>query len=216
MSAASLATSVPRMPMAMPTSASFSAGASFTPSPVMAVMYPPKCRYARTMVRLCMGDTRAKTRVSVTQCCQKRPSSQASSEVENGVKSSSGGMCSSIMAPVTTRHLCASSSCSGRITPMRRAMASAVLGWSPVTMTVFAPAIRMRCKASTTPALGGSSRATRPQKVKPSMGKFASLALLPWNLKSWGLSVIHCSAKHSTRLPSCMRLVNAATTPGAS
>ena len=36
MSEASLATSVPAMPMATPMSASFSAGASFTPSPVMA------------------------------------------------------------------------------------------------------------------------------------------------------------------------------------
>ena len=36
MAAASLLTSVPVMPMAMPTSAFFSAGASLTPSPVMA------------------------------------------------------------------------------------------------------------------------------------------------------------------------------------
>ena len=40
MSAASLATSVPLMPMAMPMSAFFSAGASFTPSPVMATTCP--------------------------------------------------------------------------------------------------------------------------------------------------------------------------------
>ena len=36
MSAAPLATSVPVMPMAQPMSAALSAGASFTPSPVMA------------------------------------------------------------------------------------------------------------------------------------------------------------------------------------
>ena len=38
--AASLETSVPVMPMATPMSAFLSAGASFTPSPVMATMWP--------------------------------------------------------------------------------------------------------------------------------------------------------------------------------
>jgi len=40
MSLASLATSVPVIPMATPMSASFRAGASFTPSPVIATMWP--------------------------------------------------------------------------------------------------------------------------------------------------------------------------------
>ena len=40
MSAASLDTSVPVMPMATPMSAVFSAGASFTPSPVIATVMP--------------------------------------------------------------------------------------------------------------------------------------------------------------------------------
>jgi len=40
MAAASLVTSVPVMPMAMPISAFFSAGASFTPSPVIATILP--------------------------------------------------------------------------------------------------------------------------------------------------------------------------------
>jgi hypothetical protein len=40
MSLASLLTSVPVMPMAMPMSACFSAGASFTPSPVIATNSP--------------------------------------------------------------------------------------------------------------------------------------------------------------------------------
>ena len=48
MSAASFATSVPVMPMATPMSAALSAGASFTPSPVMAVT-SPSCLSARTM-----------------------------------------------------------------------------------------------------------------------------------------------------------------------
>ena len=58
MCAASLATSVPVMPMAMPMSARFSAGASFTPSPVMATNSP--CAWsACTMRILCSGATRA-------------------------------------------------------------------------------------------------------------------------------------------------------------
>ena len=58
MSAASLATSVPVMPMAIPIEASSSAGASFTPSPVIATTAPADF-HARTMRNLCSGVTRA-------------------------------------------------------------------------------------------------------------------------------------------------------------
>ena len=58
--AAPLATSVPARPMAQPMSAAFRAGASFTPSPVMATTLPRFCQ-ARTMRILCSGETRAKT-----------------------------------------------------------------------------------------------------------------------------------------------------------
>ena len=58
MSAASLDTSVPVMPMATPMSAVFSAGASFTPSPVIATVMPSRCR-ASTIRSLCSGLTRA-------------------------------------------------------------------------------------------------------------------------------------------------------------
>ncbi|KAH3670578.1 hypothetical protein OGAPHI_001093 [Ogataea philodendri] len=60
MSAASLATSVPFLPIAIPMSASFKAGASFTPSPVMATMSPRSCK-ARTMATLCSGVVLANT-----------------------------------------------------------------------------------------------------------------------------------------------------------
>src|SRR5205814_603239 len=60
MSAASFATSVPLIPMAMPMSACLSAGASFTPSPVMATT-SPRFFHARTILSLSMGDTRAYT-----------------------------------------------------------------------------------------------------------------------------------------------------------
>nr|CAO86540.1 unnamed protein product [Microcystis aeruginosa PCC 7806] len=57
-SLASLVTSVPAIPMAMPISACFKAGASFTPSPVIATNLPFFCK-ARTIVNLCSGETRA-------------------------------------------------------------------------------------------------------------------------------------------------------------
>ena len=58
-SAASLATSVPVMPMAMPMSAFFNAGASLTPSPVIAMTFPIDLS-ASTMAVLWDGLTRAK------------------------------------------------------------------------------------------------------------------------------------------------------------
>ena len=58
MSAASRVTSVPVMPIAIPMSAAFTAGASLTPSPVMATTWPSRCS-ALTIRSLCSGDTRA-------------------------------------------------------------------------------------------------------------------------------------------------------------
>ncbi len=57
-SAASFATSVPTIPIAQPISAVFSAGASFTPSPVIATISPCFCQ-AFTILTLCSGDTLA-------------------------------------------------------------------------------------------------------------------------------------------------------------
>ncbi len=58
MSAASLVTSVPVMPMATPISACLRAGASFTPSPVMATICPFFFS-ALTIRILCSGETLA-------------------------------------------------------------------------------------------------------------------------------------------------------------
>mmetsp|Transcript_40785 Transcript_40785/g.105517 ORF Transcript_40785/g.105517 Transcript_40785/m.105517 type:complete len:531 (-) Transcript_40785:349-1941(-) len=206
MSAASFATSVPRMPIAMPTSASFRAGASFTPSPVMAVMWPPICWKARTMDRLCIGETRAKTQVYFTQFCQNCCASwEELFASDSASKLSSAGNCSSKAAPVMTRKQRASSSFStAGITPMRLAMASAVHGWSPVTMTVRAPASAIFSTASVAPAFGGSSSATKPRNTNASMGKLASSAFDPSNLKP-GARSRRRSARHSTRLPWLMR-----------
>ena len=61
--AASLETSVPVMPMATPMSAVFRAGASFTPSPVMATTLPFSLS-SRTSRTLSSGATRATTPIS--------------------------------------------------------------------------------------------------------------------------------------------------------
>ena len=58
MDAASLETSVPISPIATPISAFFKAGASFTPSPVIATIRFFPCQ-ASTMRILCSGETRA-------------------------------------------------------------------------------------------------------------------------------------------------------------
>lgn len=63
--AASLETSVPVMPIAMPMSACLRAGASFTPSPVIAVMQPFSC-HARTMRILCSGERARKPKSART------------------------------------------------------------------------------------------------------------------------------------------------------
>ena len=55
--AASLETSVPVIPIATPQSAAFRAGASFTPSPVIATMcLPPLGSAARSENLLCVGE----------------------------------------------------------------------------------------------------------------------------------------------------------------
>jgi len=59
-SAESLATSVPVIPIAIPISAFFTAGASFTPSPVIATTWPSACS-ALTSLSFCSGVTLAKT-----------------------------------------------------------------------------------------------------------------------------------------------------------
>src|SRR3954447_26047354 len=56
--AASLETSVPVMPIAIPMSDCFSAGASLTPSPVIATTWPLRLRMSTTRT-LCSGVTRA-------------------------------------------------------------------------------------------------------------------------------------------------------------
>ncbi|PPA80129.1 MAG: hypothetical protein C00003105_00234 [ANME-2 cluster archaeon HR1] len=58
-------TSVPVIPIAIPISAAFNAGASLTPSPVTATTCPCFCS-ALVILNLCSGETRAYTDTSST------------------------------------------------------------------------------------------------------------------------------------------------------
>lgn len=51
--------------------------------------------------------------------------------------------------------------------PILRAIASAVRGWSPVTINTLMPAILHVAIASVTPALGGSIRLVSPANINP-------------------------------------------------
>ena len=142
MSAASLETSVPVMPMAMPMLAVLSAGASLMPSPVMATMCPLRCS-APTMRSLCSGSTRANTRTSST------------------IASSSASLMLRSSAPVTSR-------APGSKMSSSRAIASAVAGWSPVIITVRMCARLAMATAAFTSARGGSIMPTRPSRTRSS------------------------------------------------
>ena len=127
-SAASLVTSVPVIPIATPMSALVSAGASFTPSPVMATMLPCSLRML-TRRTLSSGATRATTPM---------PSISALSW--------SSGMAAN-SAPVSARPSM----------PSWPAMAAAVVAWSPVIMRTRMPASLQRAMASLASLRGGST-----------------------------------------------------------
>ena len=144
MSAASLATSVPPRPIAIPMSAVRNAGASLTPSPVMATTCPPACS-ASTSRSFSSGDTRANTPVPAT----------AAEYSASGISVSS--------APVTTRR-----SAGGRwSSPSSVAMADAVVAWSPVIILTSMPAAWQAAMAEVAEARGGSSMACSPTSTNP-------------------------------------------------
>ena len=138
--AASLETSVPVIPMATPMSAFLRAGASLTPSPVMAVILPLRC-HASTIRILFSGDTRAYTDTF---------SSTLSSSLSDRASTS---------CPVRA------TSPSWKI-PICLAIAAAVTLWSPVIITVLIPALSASATAFLDSSLGGSIMAVRPTKVK--------------------------------------------------
>ena len=126
--------------MAQPMSALLSAGASLTPSPVMATISPCDCS-ARTMRTLCSGVTRANTRQRFT--C--RASSASSARSSCGPDSTGS---------------------SSRQIPTRTATDFAVTAWSPVIMTGVMPACRHCATASADSGRGGSERPTKPRNVR--------------------------------------------------
>ena len=136
--AALLATSVPVMPIATPTSARASAGASLTPSPVIATTSPRACS-ASTMRSFCAGCTRAKTAMR----------GSASRRSASPMRSSS--------RPSTARS-------PSRAMPSLRAIARPVSLWSPVTITGRMPAARHSATATLTSSRGGSIWPTRPSR----------------------------------------------------
>ena len=154
MSAAFLATSVPFFPIAIPMSAFFNAGASFTPSPVIATTAPVFWK-ASTIRTLCSGDTLANT------------------EYLEIFFSNSIFEILSNSFPVIAKSLFP-------IIPNSFAIALAVKIWSPVIITVFIPAFLQFCTASFTPSLGGSIIPIKPTKIK--FCSMVSLSIFVGNL----------------------------------
>ncbi len=141
--AASRATSVPFNPMATPTSALRRAGASLTPSPVMAISSPCFCSVA-AMRNFMSGVNRAKTFTSAMAF-----SNSFSSSASNWLSVSAVFL------------LLLSES----IIPVSYAMAMAVLIWSPVAIITLIPACLHNATACFASGRGGSIIPARPAKV---------------------------------------------------
>ena len=140
--AASRETSVPLRPMAMPMSAALSAGASFTPSPVIATTCPSACS-ARTIASFCSGSMRANTRAPATALRSISPSSTRSSR------------------PVST-------GAPRGAMPSSAAMAPAAAGWSPVIISTRMPASCAAATAAKASGRGGSIMPTSPSQTSDS------------------------------------------------
>ena len=116
MSAASLVTSVPVMPIATPMSAAFSAGASLTPSPVIATMLPSRLQRVDD-AQLVLGRDAGVDR----DVAHRAPrSASSSSALELGAGERRGDPSAAM--------------------PRSPAMRAAVRGWSPVIMITRTPA----------------------------------------------------------------------------
>jgi hypothetical protein len=137
MTAASLETSVPVMPIATPMSAALRAGASLTPSPVMATTLPVRLS-SRTIRSLSSGATRATTPISGSWV------------------SSSSSLMAANSAPVMARPWIPSSA----------AIAPAVVAWSPVIIRTRMPASRHSAIAAFASERGGSTIPAIARRVR--------------------------------------------------
>ncbi len=124
------------MPMAIPMSASFRAGASFTPSPVIATTSPASLRM-RTMSCLCLGSARENTQPPVPDRILRR-SPAGSARKSRPVK------LLSLRSSVSEN------------TPISRQIASAVFLLSPVMTITRIPASLQSLIAPCTSSRGGS------------------------------------------------------------
>jgi hypothetical protein len=126
--------------VAMPTSAFFSAGASFTPSPVIATITPFACN-ALTKRSLCSGLVRAKTSYSITAV-----------SISISVICSKSLPCNALLpSPM----------------PSSRAMVRAVSAWSPVIILTVIPASLHLLTARITSSRGGSMMPASPRNTIP-------------------------------------------------
>mmetsp|Transcript_61984 Transcript_61984/g.192123 ORF Transcript_61984/g.192123 Transcript_61984/m.192123 type:complete len:277 (-) Transcript_61984:250-1080(-) len=166
-SAASLLTSEP-LPMAKPQFDCFSAGASLTPSPVTAT-HSPRLWKALTIWSFCFGVVLAKTASWYWHtCCQSSSLRLSRSGPVRTMAREAGVPC------VRLARLLALSTSPALMMPTCCAMALAVAGWSPVTITTRTCAPWHWVMASLTPARGGSLRPTHPRKARPEVGKFGA------------------------------------------
>ena len=155
MSATSRAASAPLRPITIPTSAARKAGLSLMPSPVMATTSPLDCK-ARTIRSLSAGVIRAKM-------CVRRASSVM---VRSSASCSRSGSVT-ISGPVLARF-------------RSRAIAIAVLAWSPVNIMTRTPA-RSNCdRTSSAPCRTGSIRPIRPAQQKRRLLLRSALAEGAW------------------------------------
>ena len=151
-SAAPFATSVPVIPIAQPISAALSAGASLTPSPVIATTADAE-RKAFTIRTLCSGETLAKTEY----------------EKMFLVKSSSEILSSS--TPVIALSF-------PEKMPKSFAIAFAVAIWSPVIITGLIPAVLHLATACFASGRGGSIIPISAVKIKPFSASSAVLGIV--------------------------------------
>mmetsp|Transcript_19942 Transcript_19942/g.31368 ORF Transcript_19942/g.31368 Transcript_19942/m.31368 type:complete len:251 (+) Transcript_19942:1086-1838(+) len=168
MSAAARAASVAPC-TAIPMSARFKAGASFTPSPVMPTSKPPM-RSASTMTNLCSGNTWAKPLQSTTRWQMSAISAPLGSLPSE----------SSVGRPSQPRMLVPMSS--------TRAVSLAMTWWSPVTIFTSTPCTRARSMVSLVSGRGGSRKVSTPRNCQRP----------PWSVRATASERMPRSASSST------------------
>ncbi len=179
-SAASRATSVPPRPIATPTWACRSAGASLTPSPVTATTCPRRVR-ARTICELLL---RLHPREDARAAPARRRRPRRARRPAEAAPGDHGRL---------------------RVGESRsRAIARAVTGWSPVIMSTVTPARRQEAMLSRASVRTGSSmptsprsraRSGRPRRARPARGRGGRLP----GSSRWPPRGARCPATASTR-----------------